>query len=327
MTSKNPNPFLFVICLAWLLPQMISTCSTENEERSKLPMNWTPVDSLNMTLPEDIRLYSGSNDSLPLRAWYVYIDERHPEIFTRTVVSDDTTDNREPVSSFARDLGACVVVNGGYFTMYRTPARHVGLLVSDGAILEHATNFVTRDSIRYEIARAAIGFSRDDDIDISWVSTRNDTLYSWPSPPQNKPGKPASRLRYQQARVWKVQDALAAGPALIVDGRIHITSDQEVFFGTSIPKTHPRTAIGYTAEGALIVMVVDGRQDRSRGVTLEELAILMRDLGVVEAMNLDGGGSSTLVVNNTLVNRPTGGTNEREVMSAIATFVKPKIGN
>ncbi len=78
-------------------------------------------------------------------------------------------------------------------------------------------------------------------------------------------------------------------------------------------------------KGALILMVVDGRQERSRGVSLDELAILMHELDVVEAMNLDGGGSSTLVVDNTLVNRPTGGITEREVMSVIATFAKSKI--
>jgi len=67
-------------------------------------------------------------------------------------------------------------------------------------------------------------------------------------------------------------------------------------------------------------MVVDGRQTVSRGVSLEELAQLMLDVGAVEALNLDGGGSSTLVVNGVLLNRPTGGVFQREVMSALATF-------
>ena len=58
----------------------------------------------------------------------------------------------------------------------------------------------------------------------------------------------------------------------------------------------------------------------SRGVSLEELATLMLEVGALEATNLDGGGSSTLVVNGTLVNRPAGDTVEREVMSALATF-------
>jgi len=105
-------------------------------------------------------------------------------------------------------------------------------------------------------------------------------------------------------------------------GRVHIPADEEVFFGSSIPNVHPRSAAGRTAEGALIIMVVDGRQDVSRGVYLEELAAMMRDVGAVDAMNLDGGGSSTLVVDGSLLNRPTGGTTEREVMSALVTFCR-----
>ena len=66
-----------------------------------------------------------------------------------------------------------------------------------------------------------------------------------------------------------------------------------------------------------------GAAGASRGVYLEELALLMYDIDAAEAMNLDGGGSSTLVVNNVLINRPAGGMEEREVMSAIAIFSKP----
>ena len=64
-------------------------------------------------------------------------------------------------------------------------------------------------------------------------------------------------------------------------------------------------------------MIVDGRQRNSRGVTLTELSDLMKAVGAVDAINLDGGGSSTLVVGNTLLNRPTGGTFQREIVSAI----------
>ncbi|MFH1941737.1 MAG: phosphodiester glycosidase family protein, partial [bacterium] len=235
-------------------------------------MHWTAVDSVNVNLPDGIRLYSGRNDSLPLRAWYVTIDEKRPEIFSKVVVSDDPEDGRESVSSFAHDLGATVVVNGGYFTMGQTPARHVGLLVSDGSLISTATDSALRDSVWYVTARAAVGFSGMDEIDISWAAVRNDTVFSLPAPPPNRSGNPTSRIDFSNAYIWKVRDAIGAGPTLIMDGKIRITSDEEVFFGSSIPKTHPRTAVGYTQNGVLILMVVDGRQVVSRGVDLEELA-------------------------------------------------------
>jgi len=60
---------------------------------------------------------------------------------------------------------------------------------------------------------------------------------------------------------------------------------------------HPRSAIGLSAdERSLLIVAVDGRQDHSRGVTLEELGKLMQSLGAHQALNLDGGGSTTLVV-------------------------------
>ena len=68
------------------------------------------------------------------------------------------------------------------------------------------------------------------------------------------------------------------------------------------------------------MMVVDGRQVDSRGVYLKELAMLMSQFDCEEAVNLDGGGSSSLVVNGKLVNNPIGLNIEREVMSFIAVF-------
>jgi len=90
-----------------------------------------------------------------------------------------------------------------------------------------------------------------------------------------------------------------------------------LFFGTTIPDIHPRTAAGIDENGQLILMVVDGRQRNSRGVSLAELSGLMKAIGAVRAINLDGGGSSTLIVQDKLLNLPTGGTFQREIVSAI----------
>jgi hypothetical protein len=311
-----------VLCtwMGLLLLTAVAGCRSDEDVEASFPIAWEPAVALNRALPRGVRVYTGNNEELPLRAWYVRIDEPSSRITSRIVVSDDPKDNRETVSSFAHDLGACVVVNGGYFRMDRTPAGHVGLLVAGGKVLWPATRSVLRDSISYETARAAIGFTQGGDVEITWATSRDDTVYAWANPPLHSPGQPAARLDYGAARTWDVLDAVAAGPVLIMNSRIRVTSDQEVFFGTSIPDVHPRTAAGRTSDGDLIVMVVDGRQTVSRGVSLEELALLMLDVGAVEALNLDGGGSSTLVVNGVLLNRPTGGVFQREVMSALATF-------
>lgn len=291
-------------------------CSPTAERVSDLPMSWLPIDSLNADLPDAVRVFAGRNDTLPLRAWYVRIDQGDPSVETRVVVSDDT-DRRESMTEFASDRGVCVAVNGGYFEMNLDPAEHAGLLVQDGRVTAPATMSTFRDSLGFRVARAGLGFFADGTMDVAWVISSGDDVLSLESPYPNAPGAPAEANPVTAP--WPVRDAIAAGPALIVDDSVRITSDEEVFFGTSIPLTHPRTAAGYTATGELLLLVVDGRQDASRGVTLEELATLMRELGAVEALNLDGGGSTTLVVGGVLLNRPTGGTFQREVMSALVT--------
>jgi exopolysaccharide biosynthesis protein len=290
--------------------------------RSTPSMNWQSVDSLNSALPAGVRVFAGVNEELPLHAWYVRIDEPDLRLVTRVAVSDDPADRRETVSSFASDLGACVAVNGGYFAMDQTPARHRGLLLTDGTLWEPPTPSIIWDTLRYETARAAVGFTEDDAVEIAWVAARRDTLFAWSDPPRHQTGRPADPLSREDAMIWEVRDALAAGPRLIAAGEVRLTLDEEGFFGSYLREPHPRTAAGRTADGALILMVVDGRQSDSRGATLDELAELMLEVGAVEALNLDGGGSSTLVVDGTLVNRPTGGTSERQVMSALVTFCK-----
>ena len=117
-----------------------------------------------------------------------------------------------------------------------------------------------------------------------------------------------------------MRDAIHAGPVLIDEEKINITVEDEVFFNTPISGVQPRSAIGFTDENELILMVVDGRQSDSRGVYLEELALLMSQFNCIEALNLDGGGSSALVADSRLLNRPLGRTSQREVMSAVGIF-------
>ncbi len=292
-------------------------CGCSRVPFGPVAVEWRALDSLNATLPEGVAAYEGRNTWLPLRAWYVRIEPQRARISVRVVLSDDAADRRETVASFAMDPGVCVAVNGGYFAMDRTPARHAGLLLLDDSLAANATAVVWRDSIEYETARAALGITPAGGIEIAWAVTRNDSVFAWDHPVDHRPGQPASVASDHGERVWAVRDALGAGPMLLRDGEFRVSSDQEGFFGTSIPRIHPRTAAGVTEDGALILLVVDGRQPESRGVSLQELAAIMRGTGAVDALNLDGGGSSALVVNGLLLNRPVGDTIQREVMSAV----------
>ena len=97
---------------------------------------------------------------------------------------------------------------------------------------------------------------------------------------------------------------LSFGPALVEDGKVSVDSDDEV--GRAMA-SNPRTAIGIKSDGTYIFMVSDGRTDESEGFSLLQLAEFMKYLGAETAYNLDGGGSSTMVFNGSVVNTPTGG--------------------
>ncbi len=98
------------------------------------------------------------------------------------------------------------------------------------------------------------------------------------------------------------QQVLSFGPALVDNGQIAVTSSEEV--GKAMA-SNPRTAIGIVGEGHYLFVVADGRTDESEGLSLYELAQVMKQLGAETAYNLDGGGSSTIYFNGEVINNPT----------------------
>jgi len=116
---------------------------------------------------------------------------------------------------------------------------------------------------------------------------------------------------------------IGGGPVLVKEGKVIAPAAAEAEqFGEEISRTrHPRTAIGVRADGFLVLVTVDGRQPKkSVGMTLEELAVLMRNFGCAEAMNLDGGGSTTMVINGRVVSNPSDAAGERPVSDALLVF-------
>lgn len=99
------------------------------------------------------------------------------------------------------------------------------------------------------------------------------------------------------------------GPGLIEDGAVIVDADDEV---DRAKASNPRTAIGILDENHYVFVVSDGRSSESEGLTLKELALFMQRLGVQYAYNLDGGGSSTMVFRDEVINNPTSGHSSGE---------------
>ncbi|MGQ9730799.1 MAG: phosphodiester glycosidase family protein [Candidatus Zipacnadales bacterium] len=119
-----------------------------------------------------------------------------------------------------------------------------------------------------------------------------------------------------------LRHALGGGPRLVANGCVYVTSSAESFRADVAVGAAPRSAVGIMPNGDALLMVVDGRQaGYSAGMTLGELAEALVKLGVKDAMNLDGGGSSTLVVRGRLANRPSDGA-QRLVSNALLGLLR-----
>ncbi len=120
---------------------------------------------------------------------------------------------------------------------------------------------------------------------------------------------------------WRgVLDSLGGAPLLVKKGRLAVVECESAFCARN-----PRTGVGFTPNGKLLFVVVDGRRTQSRGMSLVQFAQLFRRLGASRAMNLDGGGSSTMWVRGKAVNRPSDGR-QRPVSSALIVLPGPDRG-
>ncbi|MEO8574669.1 MAG: phosphodiester glycosidase family protein [Pyrinomonadaceae bacterium] len=112
-------------------------------------------------------------------------------------------------------------------------------------------------------------------------------------------------------------------PQLIKNGKIDITWEQEKASKSFAEMRHPRTAVAKLKDGKFLMIAVDGRQPGvSVGMTLQELAEYLLSLGATDAMNLDGGGSTTMYVDGKVVNTPSDKEGERKVSDAILVTLR-----
>ena len=318
--------FLTALCAVALLGQ------TSKSQ----PFVWTDKTDA-FRLPPSIRLYEGvamAEGGEPIRAWYADINYNDLGLQARPYLSSVTL-GREPVSQMARKAGAFVAINGGYFDMGSVPARTFSLVLQDERVLVPNIARVTRPGRKYDVTRSAFGIRDDRTFDVAWVAEIADDkgdkqLFRFDAPTPNTiaaPAAPSTNIFPAGAKVWDVQNAIGAGPTLISDGKIVDTFENEVFFGSGFTDkdNYPRSAVGYTKRNHLILFATDGKQaEHSIGLTLRRLSEELQTLGCVEAMNLDGGGSETLVVNGAAINHPSDGR-ERNVTSMLA--IVPKVAS
>jgi Phosphodiester glycosidase len=281
---------------------------------------WESAFDLNAGLPRDIQVFRGQGSGL--RAVYAALE---PGGSVEWAVDSVAPGSRTP-QEFAQQSAkrAYVVVNGGYFGA-STINQSFSVVVKNGVLAAPGVKQLTRSGVTFFPTRAAFGRMADGESVATWaypVGTAN-TLYQYALPSPNdssKPPKPTPDASFPAgAAAWTPREAIGGGPMLIHNSAKIITATEEVFdaaSGISAGSGAPRTAIARLADGKIVLMVVDGRSATSRGVSLSELADILLGLGATDAINLDGGGSSAMVVNGAVVNSPSDGV-QRSIPSVV----------
>ena len=294
-------------------------------------LRWRMVDSTYGPLPSSVHVYRSPDSlgGLPFIAYYVSarLKDKHLQFTAQTGQGNRFT----PSQYYQLEQLPLLVVNCTFFS--QATGENFSLVVRDGKII--AYNVVSLkgtgdDSLLfYYPTRGAIGIDRRRQADVAWIFT--DTSRRWPYAFEEMPvvakGKDTMPLIYDLKNIewkwWKMRTAVGGGPVLIHDGRIRITNKEEQLFPDSKSDYHPRTAMGYTRDGQLIVLAIQGRTPGvAAGATLEQEARILLSLGCYEALNLDGGGSSCLLVNGKETIRPSDKEGERPVPAVFLIKMK-----
>ena len=172
----------------------------------------------------------------------------------------------------AADNNAILAVNGDYYG-----ANSTGYVIRNGVVY--------RDTVREDSSNGDLAIYKDGSFKVIYED----------------------QISAEQLVSDGVVNLLAFGPALVENGEIVVDTNTEV--GQAMA-SNPRTAIGIIDENHYIIVVSDGGTSESEGLSLYQLAEVMKSYGAKTAYNLDGGGSSTLYFNGQVINNPTTGGNK-----------------
>jgi hypothetical protein len=234
---------------------------------------------------------------------------------------DGTTDAfKTPAAVYAEGTWP-VVINAGFFYASDGLNYSSSLAVRNSELLAYNINYASEDWVTiYYPTRAAFLESEDGSFDACWTYKGRNSHYMYPSPSDNtweaRPAKTPSSSYPEGAESFAAKTAIGGGPLLIDNGKFRNTFVEELFngpSGISPDSNQPRTAIGVTVDKKMITFVCEGRQmtEGVAGLTTADVANVLLDLGCVEAINLDGGGSSCMLINGRQTIKPSDGAQRR----------------
>ena len=225
----------------------------------------TTTDTESDASSANISLKTYTQDGTTIYVADIYLEEGQT---IQSALADNTYGKNitDTTSNIAESTGATIAINGDYYG-----ARNSGYVIRNGELLRSTKASDTQEDM------------------VLWTDGSMSIITEGEYTAQELVDKGALQV-------------LSFGPGLIIDGEISVSSSDEV--GQAMA-SNPRTAVGYIDENHYVLVVADGRTTESQGLSLLQLATFMETLGVEQAYNLDGGGSSTMYFNGEVVNNPT----------------------
>ncbi|MEE4178133.1 MAG: phosphodiester glycosidase family protein [Bacteroides sp.] len=263
-------------------------------------IDWVDVSSEH-ELPEGLKLFHGTLvGNSTFFAYYYEVDLNVPDIAIRPYIST----NSKPIGQFCSDVGAYGAINGGFFS----GTTSLSAIVYPDEVKAQNVAAVTRNSQSYPVVRSFFGINADRSLSTEWIyhfGPQVEDIYTFEEPLPYTTNHPNPLSPPAQSQGQPYEDLLVGiggGPMLMKDGAVEFTWDEEVFWGSGVDLNtyRPRTAVGYTADNKVIMLVTNSFK-------IEDLPALMESLGCHGAMNLDGGGSTAMALGNETLyyqNRP-----------------------
>lgn len=291
-------------------------------------VKWVNVDSAFAPLPASVQVFktTDSLDGKPFIAYYVKarLQDRKLDFTVDTTLGRRLT----PAKFFEKNNRPVLIVNCSFFNFDRN--QNLNTVIMNGKLVGynlHSLPMRGKDTFQYRhILASAIGIDKKRRADVVWTLTDSSKRFAYASQqPVKRPIKDSvlkpsfhylrNNFSYLDYKKWKMHTAVGGGPVIVQNGRVMITNEEELkFAGNAINDKHPRTCIGYTTDGYLVILVIQGRfPGIAEGATLEQEAQLLIALGCTEALNLDGGGSSCMLINGNETIRPSDKEGQRPV--------------
>ena len=279
-------------------------------------VNWNNVSS-KYGMPKSIKLCNATTDvtGRTVTAWYAVADMSAGDLEFRTVMGSAPAKPSEAAKSLD---GVHLLINGGFFEGDKSLSYIMdrGIELATGVqslkCSYYADENMTPASRTYHVTRGAFGVDQNQEPSMKWLYGSKDWAYDTPIANyiSGQALKPSTTFPSVQ-RTWNVQSAIGGGPVILRDdhvcfdylsikdkgnatrrvGNYELLGDD--VFGPSVRTA--RTAIGHTADGKIVMMVVECGAS-SEGATLDELARLMKSVGCTDALNLSGDASSVMCV-------------------------------